>query len=100
MPLLLRPRTLPGPVRRRPLADQRARLVREAKRTGAISTGEVVALGVGDMDADSATVLVAANSDVSNNRTGEKPQTRYYRLRLDLVREGDRWLTNNVQFVR
>jgi len=81
-------------------ADQRARLVREAKRTGAISTGEVVALGVGDMDADSATVLVAANSDVSNNRTGEKPQTRYYRLRLDLVREGDRWLTNNVQFVR
>ena len=81
-------------------ADQRARLVREAKRTGAISTGEVVALGVGDMDADSATVLVAANSDVSNNRTGEKPQTRYYRLRLDLVRDGDRWLTNNVQFVR
>ncbi len=81
-------------------ADQRARLVKEAKRTGAISTGEVVALGVGDMDADSATVLVAANSDVSNNRTGDEPQTRYYRLRLDLVREGDRWLTNNVQFVR
>ena len=81
-------------------ADQRARLVKEAKRTGAISTGEVVALGVGDMDADSATVLVAANSDVSNNRTGDEPQTRYYRLRLDLVRDGDRWLTNNVQFVR
>ena len=81
-------------------ADQRARLVKEAKRTEAISTGEIVALGVGDLDADSATVLVAANSDVSNNRTGEEPQTRYYRLRLDLVREGDRWLTNNVQFVR
>ena len=81
-------------------ADQRARLVKEAKRTGAISTGEVVALGVGDMDDDSATVLVAANSDVSNNRTGGEPQTRYYRLRLDLVREDDRWLTNNVQFVR
>lgn len=81
-------------------ADQRARLVKEAKRTEAISTGEIVALGVGDMDADSATVLVAANSDVSNNRTGDEPQTRYYRLRLDLVREGDRWLTSNVQFVR
>ena len=81
-------------------ADQRARLVREAKRTGAISTGEIVALGVGDMDADSATVLVAANSDVSNRRTGDEPQTRYYRLRLDLVRVGDRWLTSNVQFVR
>lgn len=81
-------------------ADQRARLVKEAKRTEAMSTGEIVALGVGDMDADSATVLVAANSDVSNNRTGDEPQTRYYRLRLDLVREGDRWLTSNVQFVR
>ena len=81
-------------------ADQRARLVKEAKRTGAISTGEIVALGVGDMDADSATVLVAANSDVSNRRTGDEPQTRYYRLRLDLVRMGDRWLTSNVQFVR
>lgn len=81
-------------------ADQRARLVKEAKRTEAISTGEIVALGVGDMDADSATVLVAANSDVSNSRTGDEPQTRYYRLRLDLVRVGDRWLTSNVQFVR
>ncbi len=57
-------------------------------------------MGVGDLDADSATVLVAANSDVSNNRTGEEAQTRYFRLRLDLVREGDQWLTNNVQFVR
>ena len=81
-------------------ADQRERLVREAKRTDAISTGEIVALGVGDLDADSATVLVAANSDVSNNRTGEEAQTRYFRLRLDLVRERDRWLTSNVQFVR
>lgn len=81
-------------------AAQRDRLVKEAVRTEAVSSGEIVALGVGDLDADSATVLVAANSDVSNTRTGADPQTRYYRLRLDLVREGDRWLTSNVQFVR
>lgn len=81
-------------------AAQRKRLVREAKRTEAISTGEIVALGVGDLDADSAVVLVAANSDVSNIGTGADPQTRYYRLRLDLVRRGDRWLTRDVQFVR
>lgn len=81
-------------------AAQRARLVREAKRTEAISTGEIVALGVGDMSADAATVLVAANSDVSNAETGQETQTRYFRLRLDLVREGDKWLTSNVQFVR
>lgn len=81
-------------------ADERARLVRQAKRSKAVSTGEIVALGVGDLDADSATVLVAANSDVSNTQTDNRPQTRYFRLRLDLVREGERWLTSNVEFVR
>lgn len=85
---------------KRQYAAQRKRLVDEAVRTEAVSTGEIVALGVGDLDADSATVLVAANSDVSNTRTGSDPQTRYYRLRLDLVRVGDRWLTSSVEFVR
>lgn len=80
--------------------SQRARLTREAVRTEATSTGEVVALGVGDLDDDSATVLVAANSTVTNTSTGSDGEVRYYRLRLDLVREGERWLTSNVQFVR
>ena len=80
--------------------SQRERLASEAVRTEATSTGEVVALGVGDLDDDSATVLVAANSTVTNTSTGNEGQVRYYRLRLDLVREGERWLTSNVQFVR
>jgi Mce-associated membrane protein len=81
-------------------ASQRDTLTSEAIRTRATSTGEVVALGVGDLDDDSATVLVAANSTVTNKSTGAEGQVRYYRLRLDLVREGGRWLTSNVQFVR
>ncbi len=81
-------------------ASQRETLEREARRTRATSTAEVVALGVGDQDERSATVLVAANSTVTNTSTGSEGQVRYYRLRLDLVREGDRWLTSNVQFVR
>lgn len=81
-------------------AAQRERLVKEAIRTEAVSTGEIVALGVGDLDADSATVLIAANSDVTNAGMRTGPQTRYYRLRLDLVREDDRWLTSDLQFVR
>ena len=80
--------------------SQRDTLTSEAIRTEATSTGEVVALGVGDLDDDSATVLVAANSTVTNTSTGSKGQVHYYRLRLDLVREGERWLTSNVQFVR
>ena len=81
-------------------AAQRDTLVSEAERTEATSTGEVVALGVGDLDDDSATVLVAANSTVTNSGTGAEGQVRYYRLRLDLVREEGRWLTSAVEFVR
>ena len=80
--------------------SQRDTLTSEAIRTEATSTGEVVALGVGDLDDDSAVVLLAANSTVANKKTGSEGQVRYYRLRLDLVREGDRWLTSNVRFVR
>jgi Mce-associated membrane protein len=80
--------------------SQRDTLTSEAIRTEATSTGEVVALGVGDLDDDSATVLIAANSTVTNTSTDSSGQVRYYRLRLDLVREGERWLTSNVQFVR
>ena len=81
-------------------ASQRERLTSEAERTEAVSTGEVVALGVGDLDADSATVLVAANSRVSNTGTDPGGELRYYRLRLELVRDGDRWLTSGLEFVR
>lgn len=80
-------------------ADKRETLVEEAARNESVSTGEVVALGVGDLDEDSAQVFVAANSMVSNKSTDGTEQPRYYRLQLDLVREGDRWLTTNVQFV-
>ena len=79
---------------------QRDTLTSEAVRTEATSTPEVVSLGVGDQDGDSATVLVAANSTVTNTSTGSKGQVHYYRLRLDLVREGERWLTSNMEFVR
>ncbi len=80
--------------------SQRDKLTSEAIRTEATSTGEVVALGVGELDTDSATVLIAANSTVTNSSTGDEGQVRYYRLRLALDREGDRWLTSNLEFVR
>lgn len=81
-------------------ASQREQLEREAVRTEATSTAEVVALGVGDLDDDTATVLVAANSRVTNTGTASEGEVRYYRLRLELVREDDRWLTSTLQFVR
>ena len=80
--------------------SQRETLTTEAVRTRATSTAEVVALGVGDLDDDSAVVLLAANSTVANTRTDSEGQVRYYRLRLELVRKGGRWLTSGVRFVR
>ncbi|MDN4163023.1 hypothetical protein [Nocardioides abyssi] len=74
-------------------------LVEAAERNKSVSTGTVVALGVGDLDADSALVYVAADSEVSNVTTDGTSQPRYYRLQLDMVREGDEWLASNVQFV-
>lgn len=81
-------------------AAQRDTLTSEAVRTEATSTPEVVALGVGDQDDDAATVLVAANSTVTNASTSGEGEVRYYRLRLELVREGGRWLTSDLRFVR
>lgn len=84
---------------RKQYESQSRRLTREATRTRATSAGEVVALGVSQLGDDSATVLVAANSTVTNTRT-EQPQVRYYRLELGLVRQDGRWLTSSLRFVR
>ncbi|MCR6031145.1 hypothetical protein GGQ22_06780 [Nocardioides sp. zg-579] len=84
-------------------ADQYAanveQLIEAAKRNKSVSTGEVVALGVGDLDADSALVYVAADSEVQNVTTDGTSQPRYYRLQIDMVREDGQWLASNVQFV-
>jgi Mce-associated membrane protein len=80
--------------------SQREMLTSEAIRTKATSTAEVVALGVGGFTDDAGYVLIAANSTVANTKTGSEGQVRYYRLRLSLVRKGDRWLTSDLEFVR
>jgi Mce-associated membrane protein len=80
-------------------ADRVEDLVTQAKENKSISEGEVVALGIGELDDDSALVHVAANSQVQNSTTGGTPQPRYYRLQLDMVREGDQCLVSQLQFV-
>ncbi|MGH8894715.1 MAG: hypothetical protein ACRDWY_15645 [Actinomycetes bacterium] len=64
----------------------------------AVSEGEVLEAGLVSDDADSARVLVVADSTVTN-AADPKPQKRHYRLQLDLVRDGDRWLVSDLQFV-
>lgn len=64
----------------------------------AVSTGHVLDAGIVTADDDSGRVLVVADSDVTN--TAEpKGARRHYRLQLDLVRHGGRWLTSGLEFV-
>ncbi len=70
-----------------------------AQDAQAMSTGKVLSVGVGDIDDTDAIVFVAADSQVSNKSTKGKPQPRYYRFKLTMVRQGEKWLTSDLQFV-
>jgi Mce-associated membrane protein len=69
------------------------------KQEKSVMEGEVLWAGVVDVDQDSATVIAATSGTVANQQTDNQPVSRNFRLRLDLVREDGRWLTNDLQFV-
>lgn len=64
-----------------------------------VLSGKVAVSAVDDIDADSASVLVATEGKVSNAQTGEDTQVRNFRLLIMLVRQDDQWLANDLQFV-
>lgn len=76
----------------------RSQLEQLSRDNESVSEGRVLEAGVVSMDEDSATVAVVADSQVTNKST-EEPQPRHYRLQLDLVLQGGRWLTSDLQFV-
>jgi hypothetical protein len=69
-----------------------------ARINKSVSTGNVLQVGVSELEDGHATLYVAANSEVKNKNT-DKPQTRYYRIELKMVRQGDNWLTSALTFV-
>jgi Mce-associated membrane protein len=77
----------------------RANLKRSAESAQAESTGKVLSVGVSDVDDANAVVFVAADSQVKNKSTKGKAEPRYYRLKLTMKKQGDRWLTSDLQFV-
>lgn len=80
------------------LEDQSDRLLRALEQGKVTATGEVVSAGVSSIDEDTATVVVAAAGTVRNKGTA-KAEPRSYRLRVDLAKEGDRWLVSGLEFV-
>jgi len=64
----------------------------------AVSRGEVLDAGLVSEDADSARVLVVADSTVTNTAS-PKPTRRHYPIQLDLVQRSARWLVSDLSFV-
>lgn len=64
-----------------------------------VMTADVIWTGVVQLDDDKATAIVATEGEVRNAQTGDKPAARNFRLKLDLVRDGDQWRTSALDFV-
>jgi Mce-associated membrane protein len=64
----------------------------------ATSKGDVKEAGVVSNDKDSAQVLVIVNAVVTNTASTTGTERRY-RIKLDMVREKDHWLTADLQVV-
>ena len=67
------------------------------QRSTAVAT--VLEVGISDIDPTAATVLVAANTEVTSKSTDGEARTVPWRIQLDMVKEDGRWLTSGLQFV-
>ncbi|MEU6770179.1 hypothetical protein [Streptomyces sp. NPDC046759] len=79
-------------------AAQTAQLTKLVAQNKSVSEGQVLEVGIVRSGARSARVLVVADGKVTNTAAPEG-RARTYRLQLDLVRVGGRWLTSDVTFV-
>lgn len=76
--------------------NQAAELIVKAK---AISKGNVIAIAVGTLGGNTATVLAAVDETVTNTQQ-PKGQAQYYRLDISLQKQKDgRWLASAVTLV-
>jgi Mce-associated membrane protein len=79
-------------------SDQSKTLQELVTANKAVSSGQVLQAGLVTSGATSARVLIVADSTVVNT-AAPKGQVRNYRLQMDLVEQGGRWLASDVQFV-
>ncbi|MGD6746961.1 hypothetical protein ACOKM3_34635 [Streptomyces sp. BH106] len=79
-------------------AAQTAQLTKLVAENKSVSKGQILDAGLVRSTAESARVLVVADSKVAN-KSVPKGEARTYRLQLDLVRKDGQWLTSDVEFV-
>lgn len=80
-------------------ADELEGLRQSATDQQSMAKATVLEVGISDIDPTTATVFVAANTEVTSRSTGGRPRTVPWRIQLDMVKEGERWLTSGLQFV-
>ncbi len=74
-------------------------LKKSARDQKSTAQASVLEVGISDIEAGRATVLVAANTDVTSQATEGQSRTVPWRIQLDMVKEGGRWLTSGLRFV-
>ena len=74
-------------------------LKQTAEQGQSVATGDVKAVGIGDINADTAVVFVGADGSVTNKSTAGKAQPRAYRFKLTMVHKGDKWLVSDLQIL-
>lgn len=80
-------------------ADQLDDLKQSARDQESTAIATVLQVGISDIDDTTAKVFVAANTEVTSTSTDGEARTVPWRIELDLVREGERWLTSGLRFV-
>lgn len=80
------------------LEAQADRLRTTLRSNQVAASGEVVSAAVTRLEADQATVIVAAVGSVENKSTTDA-EPRNYRLKVDLQRSGSEWLVAGLEFV-
>ncbi|WP_159081598.1 hypothetical protein [Nocardioides sediminis] len=84
---------------REQFADQLETIRSETLRRQSSADVTILRAGLGESTAASAVVLVAADTEVTSRVGGSRTREVPWRIRVDLVRDGDRWLTDGLRFV-
>jgi Mce-associated membrane protein len=84
---------------RRQFADQLDTIRSETLRRQSSADVTILRAGLSEASAASAVVLVAADTEVTSSVGGVRTREVPWRIRVDLVRDGDRWLTDGLRFV-
>lgn len=79
--------------------DELTSLKQSARDQESTAVASVLEVGISDIDATTARVFVAANTEVTSRSTDGEARTVPWRIQLDMVKEGERWLTSGLQFV-